>query len=106
YVLFLMLLPGSMSRALPAALPTSGNIEPLLDHATVTAGAHPAMTTNCFSFLFCNCTALSSAPALPATTLAKSCYYRMFAGCTGLDRKSTRLNSSHVKISYAVFCLK
>src|SRR5690606_41604612 len=25
---------------------------------------------------------------------------------TQLDRKSTRLNSSHVKISYAVFCLK
>src|SRR5690606_29592775 len=25
---------------------------------------------------------------------------------TGTDRKSTRLNSSHVKISYAVFCLK
>src|SRR5690606_41565631 len=25
---------------------------------------------------------------------------------TGLDRKSTRLNSSHVKISYAVFCFK
>src|SRR5690606_42043612 len=24
----------------------------------------------------------------------------------GVDRKSTRLNSSHVKISYAVFCLK
>src|SRR5690606_42013887 len=24
---------------------------------------------------------------------------------SGLDRKSTRLNSSHVKISYAVFCL-
>src|SRR5690606_40700810 len=24
----------------------------------------------------------------------------------GTDRKSTRLNSSHVKISYAVFCLK
>src|SRR5690606_39755602 len=38
------------------------------------------------------------------------------AGCRGAagqprtgrsgDRKSTRLNSSHVKISYAVFCLK
>src|SRR3712207_8730612 len=29
-------------------------------------------------------------------------------GCrgTGLDRKSTRLNSSHANISYAVFCLK
>src|SRR5690242_21077093 len=27
-------------------------------------------------------------------------------GCTHLDRKSTRLNSSHMSISYAVFCLK
>src|SRR5207249_11962564 len=26
--------------------------------------------------------------------------------CSWLDRKSTRLNSSHVSISYAVFCLK
>src|SRR5690242_20833651 len=25
---------------------------------------------------------------------------------TGADRKSTRLNSSHMSISYAVFCLK
>src|SRR5690606_39537863 len=28
------------------------------------------------------------------------------ASTRALDRKSTRLNSSHVKISYAVFCLK
>src|SRR3989442_5377845 len=28
------------------------------------------------------------------------------AGVTFEDRKSTRLNSSHVRISYAVFCLK
>src|SRR5690554_6987713 len=27
-------------------------------------------------------------------------------GLERLDRKSTRLNSSHVRISYAVFCLK
>src|SRR3989442_9679051 len=27
-------------------------------------------------------------------------------GLDGRDRKSTRLNSSHVRISYAVFCLK
>src|SRR3712207_7455484 len=26
--------------------------------------------------------------------------------CFGKDRKSTRLNSSHANISYAVFCLK
>src|SRR3712207_8722597 len=28
------------------------------------------------------------------------------ARCRDLDRKSTRLNSSHANISYAVFCLK
>src|SRR5690606_40595109 len=31
---------------------------------------------------------------------------RPVSGSSPLDRKSTRLNSSHVKISYAVFCLK
>src|SRR6266511_5441655 len=31
---------------------------------------------------------------------------RTGGGATLIDRKSTRLNSSHVKISYAVFCLK
>src|SRR3712207_7385730 len=30
----------------------------------------------------------------------------MGIGRIGLDRKSTRLNSSHANISYAVFCLK
>src|SRR5699024_12561150 len=29
-----------------------------------------------------------------------------FGRCPFQDRKSTRLNSSHVSISYAVFCLK
>src|SRR2546426_2512015 len=32
-----------------------------------------------------------------------SAAYALYAG---LDRKSTRLNSSHLVISYAVFCLK
>src|SRR5690349_22684159 len=31
---------------------------------------------------------------------------RRRAKCSTLDRKSTRLKSSHVEISYAVFCLK
>src|SRR5690606_39972433 len=30
---------------------------------------------------------------------------RLESQATGQDRKSTRLNPSHVKISYAVFCL-
>src|SRR5690554_7314997 len=31
---------------------------------------------------------------------------RLRVSFAGGDRKSTRLNSSHVRISYAVFCLK
>src|SRR5690606_40018668 len=31
---------------------------------------------------------------------------KVLNSCKPTDRKSTRLNSSHVKISYAVFCLK
>src|SRR5438874_8290245 len=31
---------------------------------------------------------------------------KVIAGTGSKDRKSTRLNSSHVEISYAVFCLK
>src|SRR5690606_41508348 len=33
-------------------------------------------------------------------------FHHLIDGYQSLDRKSTRLNSSHVKISYAVFCLK
>src|SRR3989442_5826105 len=33
-------------------------------------------------------------------------YYTQTLGANWRDRKSTRLNSSHVRISYAVFCLK
>ena len=34
--------------------------------------------------MFSDCTGLTQAPALPATTLASSCYFSMFSGCTGL----------------------
>src|SRR5262245_64621396 len=40
-------------------------------------------------------------------TVAKGNYQaRYVCSLTELDRKSTRLNSSHLGISYAVFCLK
>src|SRR5574340_355598 len=52
----------------------------------------------------------------PYTTLFRSLQYSYLenpmgggawkAAAHGVDRKSTRLNSSHQKISYAVFCLK
>src|SRR3712207_4854575 len=44
------------------------------------------------------------APPMVAGALLTVVFYR--AGLQGLDRKSTRLNSSHANISYAVFCLK
>ena len=37
-----------------------------------------------FCYLFLNCSVLTSAPELPATKLAVSCYTSMFAGCTSL----------------------
>src|SRR5207253_5288427 len=40
------------------------------------------------------------------TFLTGPCQCRFRRTCEKRDRKSTRLNSSHVAISYAVFCLK
>ena len=62
----------------------SGNIETLLDHATVADGEHPTMASCCFAYLFRDCAALASTPSLPATNLANHCYYNLFNGCTSL----------------------
>src|SRR5438067_13922937 len=49
---------------------------------------------------------------MPVDAAALGCHFlcgtarKFLRGPRGLDRKSTRLNSSHVSISYAVFCLK
>ena len=37
-----------------------------------------------FCYLFKDCSVLTSAPDLPATTLAGYCYFKMFEGCTSL----------------------
>src|SRR3712207_7886243 len=55
---------------------------------------------------------LGATPALPgrgagaAGRAVRGGRLRRLGGCLGGDRKSTRLNSSHANISYAVFCLK
>src|SRR5438874_6549528 len=54
-------------------------------------------------------TVLSAAPPEELRADARQAYedFRASGGVGHpLDRKSTRLNSSHVEISYAVFCLK
>ena len=40
----------------------------------------------CFFRLFQNCTSLTQAPELPATTLAERCYFGMFYNCTSLTK--------------------
>ncbi len=63
-----------------------GNIENLLDYATVESGQHPMMAEACYGDMFYGCTSLTKAPALPATTLADYCYVSMFEGCTALTQ--------------------
>src|SRR2546426_7325393 len=80
------------------------------------------LSTPSFSFFFFNDTAtteiytLSLHDALPISFFSASRYSSTTfdpgvqpnppRACSNTDRKSTRLNSSHLVISYAVFCLK
>ena len=59
----------------------AGDIRTLLNHA-----AYKSVATDqaCFNYLFYNCAALTSAPDLPAESLAEFCYYCMFSGCKNL----------------------
>ena len=63
-----------------------GNIENLLDYATVASGKHPTMASYCYYHMFYGCTSLTQAPELPAMTLADYCYYSMFCDCTSLTQ--------------------
>ena len=60
----------------------TGDIRTLLDWKKYTT----VDTQNArFCYLFKDCVALTSAPALPATNLADKCYASMFKGCTNLE---------------------
>ena len=89
----------------------NGNIEILLDYATVEAGQHPTMAEqDCFGGLFMDCTALTKAPDLPATTLANYCYTQMFYGCTSLTQApalpaTTLANHCYDTMFYGCFSL-
>ena len=51
-----------------------------------TAPELPATTLAiyCYGYMFQNCTSLTTAPELPATTLVNNCYLSMFSYCTSL----------------------
>ena len=63
------------------SIAASGNLMSLLDK-TCTSTEIPC--EYCFAFLFKGCSALTSAPLLPAVTLTSYCYYVMFSGCSSL----------------------
>src|ERR1039457_7398039 len=73
-----------------------------------------ALVSTClfFVFFFLMIRRLPRSTLFPYTTLFRSTCHRPPAipiaplHCPNSDRKSTRLNSSHLVISYAVFCLK
>lgn len=60
----------------------SGDIRTLVDYRTKDPDTKEAR----FQGLFRNCTQLTTAPKLPATTLANACYRSMFNGCTSLTQ--------------------
>ena len=47
------------------------------------------LAEECYSFMFDGCTSLKTAPELPATTLAGYCYFRMFSRCKALETAPT-----------------
>ena len=57
----------------------SGDITNLLAY-----GGKSELPFCCFFSLFSDCTALTQAPQLPATTLAEGCYIGLFRGCSSL----------------------
>lgn len=65
----------------------SGNIQTLLEYSNPPTSI-PA--TNCYGSMFHNCTNLTAAPELPATTLAIGCYGSMFYGCSALKISTTQ----------------
>ena len=65
------------------AVSCTGDIRTLIDYKSYAS----ANTENArFCYLFSGCTALSTAPELPAITLADHCYFGMFADCSSLTQ--------------------
>src|SRR5207249_11447137 len=91
--------PLSLHDALPILKPRCrleqrGNAHTALDYCIVHLACEPGALDEKHAV---------SSPGLPGAEPQRSPNQ---SGQPGGDRKSTRLNSSHVSISYAVFCLK
>src|SRR5205814_9872482 len=106
----------------PISYPVSTNILPVI--ATISTTTYPFFFNNpppteiytlslhdALPILQRRCPSWSPSAAAPtaassSATLKPSRRSRKLTPWSWIDRKSTRLNSSHLGISYAVFCLK
>src|SRR4051812_50193498 len=80
------------------------------DQATTeiyTLSLHDALPISLFWLLFSSSLSSSSSDQVPFASFSNPFFsLKLLFNLLSLDRKSTRLNSSHMSISYAVFCLK
>src|SRR5205814_8367316 len=83
----------STADTLPSAMPHDRTRRRLI----LTAGAWP--------FVPGAHSATTDWPAVQRAARGQTVHFNAWAGSERIDRKSTRLNSSHLGISYAVFCL-
>ena len=105
----------------------SGNVMALLDNGTGTISSIPngycfyalfhssagitsvseyflpatTLANSCYYNMFAHWISLTTVPTLPATTLAESCYYSMFAHCTSLTTAPDLPATTVAKNSYA-----
>ena len=93
---------GNIENLLDYKTVANGNHPTMADHAFYALFAHPESSPNqsitniqgisfstmlanyCYSYLFSHCEGFTTAPSLPAMTLAEGCYQGMFAYCKNL----------------------
>ena len=75
--------------------------------ALTSAPELPATTlaSDCYSYMFNGCTNLNTAPALPATTLANGCYYNIFSGCINLTSVTMLAPSDQISTNRLTYWL-
>src|SRR5690606_40080697 len=95
----------SALRALHS-FPTRRSSDLWLDFETRVSGAFRALVGHHFSRLANGASQIVVVSSRLDDPKLRAHTFRHHLAVLEIDRKSTRLNSSHVKISYAVFCLK
>ena len=76
----------------------SGNLNTLLEYSNPPTSLN---VSRCYNSMFRDCTNLTTAPALPATTLSDHCYHYMFYGCTSLTTAPALPATTLAKYCYA-----